>query len=243
MPVLSISFHISRITINKESRREADMTTETPIRIILVDDHAMLRMGLAVFLKSYPDLKLVGEASNGKEAITLCTELKPDVVLMDIMMPIMDGITATRNLMLSYPDLKIIMLTSFGEERLIKDVIEAGAIGYLFKKVSSDDLAQAIRAAQKGVSTYATEVTDILVHAVRQPFSIFNDLTPREREVLGLMIKGYGNNQIATELVITLSTTKSHVSNILSKLNVTSRTEAIILVLEYTLNLDDFYIP
>ena len=126
---------------------------------------------------------------------------------------------------------------------MIKGVLEAGAVSYLFKKIPADDLAQAIRAAKNGISTYASEVTDILVQSVRQPHSIFAELTPREREVLGLMVKGLGNNEIANHLVITLSTTKSHVSNILSKLNVTSRTEAIILVLDYNIRLDDFYVP
>jgi NarL family two-component system response regulator LiaR len=203
----------------------------------------MLRQGLAVFLMSYPDLKLVGEASNGKEAIAVCANTNPDVVLMDLMMPVMDGVTATRYLTLNFPSIRVIILTSFGEERLIKGVLEAGAVSYLFKKIPADDLAQAIRAAKNGISTYASEVTDILVQSVRQPHSIFAELTPREREVLGLMVKGLGNSEIATHLVITLSTTKSHVSNILSKLNVTSRTEAIILVLDYNIRLDDFYIP
>jgi len=219
------------------------MGTQTPIRIIIVDDHAMLRRGLAVFLMSYDDLKLVGEASNGKEAIALCADKQPDIVLMDLMMPIMDGIAATRHICTDFPDIHVIALTSFGEERLIKDVLEAGAISYLFKKTSADDLAKTIRAAQDGISTFAPEVTEILVQSVRQPHSKFDNLTPREREVLTLMVKGMGNSEIAEVLVISLSTTKSHVSSILAKLGVTSRTEVIAMVMEDSFKLRDFYIP
>jgi NarL family two-component system response regulator LiaR len=218
------------------------MNVQTPIEIVIVDDHAMLRKGLAVFLMSYPDLQLVGEASNGKEALTLCEEKRPAVILMDLLMPIMDGITATRLIHESFPDIKIIALTSFGEERLIKGVLEAGAISYLFKKISADDLAKAIRAAQQGIATYAPEVTDILVQAIQKPKPLFENLTPREREVMMLMVKGMGNNEISEQLVIELSTTKSHVGSILSKLSVTSRNEVIAMVLEERFNLGDYYV-
>jgi two-component system, NarL family, response regulator LiaR len=219
------------------------MQAQTPIRILIIDDHAMLRKGLATFLMSYDDLELVGEAANGKEGLALCAEKQPDVVLMDLMMPIMDGITAARLMRQDFPHIKVIALTSFGEERLIKDVLEAGVISYLFKKVSADDMAKAIRAAHQGISTYAPEVTEILVQSVRQPNSLFEDLTPRENEVLALMVKGLANNEIAEALTISLSTIKSHVSSILSKLDVGSRTEAIVLVLEHNLNLGAFYVP
>jgi two-component system, NarL family, response regulator LiaR len=220
-----------------------EMETQAHIRVVIVDDHAMLRKGLAVFLLSYRDLKLVGEAANGKESLALCAHLQPDIVLMDLMMPIMDGITATRLIRQEFPAIQVIALTSFGEERLIKNALEAGAISYLFKKISADDLAKAIRAAQQGIATYAPEVTEILVQSVREPHSIFENLTPREQEVLSLMVKGMGNNEIATTLVISPSTTKSHVSSILAKLGVGSRTEAIVLVLEHNLNLGAFYVP
>jgi NarL family two-component system response regulator LiaR len=218
------------------------METQDLIRVVIIDDHAMLRRGLAVFLMSYPDLQLVGEAGNGKEAIALCADKKPDVVMMDLMMPIMDGITATRLIRLDFPDIQVIALNSFGEERLIKSVLEAGAISYLFKKISADDLANAIRAAHKGISTYAPEVTEILVHSIGKESSKFDDLTTRERDVLALIVKGMGNQEITDALVISMSTTKSHVSNILAKLNVASRTEAIVLVLEHNLSLGAFYI-
>lgn len=219
------------------------MDPQAPIRIVIVDDHAMLRMGLSVFLMSYDDLKLVGEAANGKEALAMCAEHHPDVVLIDLMMPIMNGITATRRIREEFPDIQVIALTSFGEEGLIKDVIEAGAISYLFKKVSADDLANAIRAARDGISTFAPEVTDILVRSVREPHSITETLTPREREVLSLIVKGMGNNEIANTLVIGLSTTKSHVGSVLAKLGVASRSEAIVMVMQDRLSLGDFYVP
>jgi two-component system, NarL family, response regulator LiaR len=219
------------------------MESQKPIRILIVDDHAMLRKGLAAFLTSYEGLELVGEASNGKEGWMLCAETQPDVVLMDLMMPIMDGISATRLIHHDFPNIKVIALTSFGEERLIKHVLEAGVISYLFKKVSADDLVKAIRAAHEGISTYAPEVTEILVRSVMQPGALFENLTPREAEVLSLMVKGLGNAEIAQVLTISLSTIKSHVSSILAKLNVSSRIEAIVLVLEHNINLGAFYIP
>ena len=203
----------------------------------------MLRKGLGVFLMSYDDLELVGEAANGKEAVALCSDKRPDVVLMDLMMPIMDGITATRLIRHDFPETQVIVLTSFGEERLIKDALVAGAISYLFKKISADDLAKAIRATRDGNSTFATEVTDILIQSIREPHPIFENLTPRESEVLGLMVKGMVNNEIAEALVISRATTKNHVSNILAKLGVATRIEAIIMVLDHNLNLGAFYIP
>lgn len=218
------------------------MTTQNRIRIVLVDDHAMLRKGLGVFLMSYSDLELVGEASNGKEGLTLCAEKRPDVVLMDLMMPIMDGVTATRLIRQDFPRTQVIALTSFGEEKLIMDALQAGAISYLFKKISADGLADAIRAAHSGIATFAQEVTDILIRSIREPHPIFEALTPRETEVLSLMVKGLGNNEIADLLVISRSTTKNYVSNILAKLGVSNRIEAIVLVLEQSLNLGDFYI-
>jgi len=228
--------------MNKESNNGASNTdTNEKIRVIIVDDHAMLRKGLAVFLMSYPDLKLVGEAVNGKEGVALCAEKLPDVVLMDLMMPVMDGITATRHIRDSFPSIQVIAITSFGEERLIKGVLDAGAISYLFKKASADDLANAIRAAHKGVSTYAAEVTDILLKS--QPVQSPETLTPREREVLELIVKGKGNYEIAEALTISLSTAKTHVSSVLTKLGVASRTEAIVKVLDRTIDLGNFYIP
>lgn len=218
------------------------MVTENRIKIVIVDDHAMLRKGLAAFLLSYEDLELVGEAANGKEALALCAEKQPEVVLMDLMMPIMDGVAATRLIRQEFPAIQVIALTSFGEESLIKNVLEAGAIGYLFKKVTADDLANAIHAAKNGISTFAPEVTAILIQSVHEKHTLFAEFTPREREVMSLMIKGMGNAEISNTLVISSSTTKNHVSSILTKLGVTSRAEAIVKVMEENINLGAFYV-
>ena len=221
---------------------KTNMDPEAQIRIVIVDDHAMLRKGLAVFLMSYPDLKLVGEAANGKDALVVCADKQPDIVLMDLLMPIMDGIATTRHIRHEFPEIRVIALTSFGEEVLIRDVLQAGAISYLFKKVSADDLANAIRAAMNGISTFAPEVTDILIESVRHPRAIAEELTTREREVLALVVKGLGNGEISAQLVISPHTTKSHVSSILAKMGVTSRYEAIVKVMEHNIKLGSFYV-
>jgi len=206
-------------------------TLSRPIRVLLVDDHAMVRRGLATFLKVYDDLQLAGEAENGVDAIQQCAEFKPDVVLMDMVMPGMDGASATRAIRQQFPNVRVIALTSFKERELIKNALEAGAIGYLLKDVSADELAQAIRAAYSGRATLAPEAAQVLVQMVNQPPAPGLDLTQREREVLTLMVEGSSNSQIARELEVSSSTIKSHVSNILAKLGVASRTEAVTLAL------------
>jgi NarL family two-component system response regulator LiaR len=206
------------------------MTTSSPrIRVLVVDDHAMVRQGLATFLKVYDDLALAGEADSGQSAIQLCAQLKPDVVLMDLVMPDMDGATATRFIRTQSPLIQVIALTSFKDALLVQSALQAGAISYLLKDVSADELAQAIRAAHAGRSTLSPEAAQVLVHAASQPPAPGIDLTEREREVLTLMIEGLNNTQIAGRLIISPSTVKSHVSNILSKLGVSSRTEAVSL--------------
>jgi two-component system, NarL family, response regulator LiaR len=202
-----------------------------PIRVMLVDDHTMVRRGLATFLMVFDDFKLVGEAESGRTAIQLCAEVLPDVVLMDMAMPDMDGITATRLIHQQFPQVRVIALTSFKEGKLIKDALEAGAIGYLLKDVSAEELAQAIRAAHAGRATLSSEAAQTLVHAASQPPVPGLDLTERERVVLALMVDGLNNTQIAGRLTVRHSTVKSHVSNILSKLGVASRTEAVTLAL------------
>ncbi len=206
-------------------------STTAPIRVILVDDHTMVRRGLATFLKAFDDLVLAGEAGSGEEAIQLCGESLPDVVLMDMVMPDMDGATATRAIRQQFPQVQVIALTSFKEGELIRNALEAGAIGYLLKDVSADELVQAIRAAHAGRATLSPEAAQSLVQSVIQPPDPGFDLTDREREVLTLMIEGLNNTQIAGSLSVSPSTIKSHVSNILSKLGVTSRTEAVTLSL------------
>ena len=209
------------------------MTTlpSKPIRVMLVDDHTMVRRGLATFLKAFDDLELAGEAENGQAAIHLCAKLQPDVILMDMVMPDMNGATATRTIRQQFPDVQVIALTSFKEEELVKSALEAGAIGYLLKDVSADELVRAIRPAHAGRATLSPEAAQVLVHAASQPPAPGIDLTERERVVLALMIEGLNNTQIAGKLTVSPSTIKSHVSNILSKLGVTSRTEAVILAL------------
>jgi NarL family two-component system response regulator LiaR len=198
-----------------------------PIRVMLVDDHTMVRHGLATFLMVYDDLQLVGEAESGEAAIQLCAEVEPDVILMDMVLPVMDGVTATRAIRQKHPEVQVIALTSFKEGTLIKDALEAGAIGYLLKDVSADDLARAIRSARMGRATLSPEAAQVMVQAANQPQTPGSDLTEREHEVLALMIEGLNNTQIAGKLSVSPSTIKSHVSNILSKLGVASRTEAV----------------
>jgi NarL family two-component system response regulator LiaR len=202
-----------------------------PIRVMLVDDHTMVRRGLAAFLKVFDDLQLAGEAESGAAAIQLCGEILPDVVLMDMVMPDMDGATATRAIRQKFPQVQVLALTSFKEGDLVKNALEAGAIGYLLKDVSADDLVQAIRAAHAGRTTLSPEAAQALVETANQPPAPGLDLTEREREVLALMVEGLNNTQIAGRLTVSSSTIKSHVSNILSKLGVASRTEAVTLAL------------
>jgi len=209
------------------------MNTSQVIQVMLVDDHNVVRSGLATFLKAYDDLELVGEARNGLEAVNLCRRKKPDVILMDLMMPEMDGIAATRAILADYPDIKIIAMTSFEEEELVQGVLAAGAISYLLKNVSSDELAAAIRAAFLGRSTLSPEAATALIHATRPTKQPSFDLTEREREVLNLVVQGHSNQQIADAMVITVATVKAHISNILSKMEVSSRTEAIAYAIKH----------
>jgi NarL family two-component system response regulator LiaR len=206
-----------------------------PIRVMLVDDHTMVRRGLATFLKVFDDFKLVGEAENGADAIQLCSEVLPDVILMDMVMPEMDGASATRFIRQQFPQVQVIALTSFKEGALIKNALEAGAIGYVLKDISADDLARAIRAAHAGRATLSPEAAQSLVETTNLPPTPGLDLTERERAVLALMVEGLNNTQIAGRLTVSPSTVKSHVSNILSKLGVSSRTEAVTLALRHGL--------
>ena len=206
-----------------------------PIRVMLVDDHTMVRRGLATFLMVFDARELGGAAANGEDAIQLCAQVLPDVVLMDIVMPDMDGVTATRAIRQQFPEVQVIALTSFKDKGLVQDALQAGAIGYLLKDVSADELAQAIRAAHAGRGTLSPEAAQALVHAATQPPTPGHDLTERERDVLVLLVEGLSNTQIAARLVVSPSTIKSHVSHILAKLGVTSRTEAAALAVRHRL--------
>lgn len=205
------------------------------IRVMLVDDHNVVRSGLATFLRAYEDLELVGEAKNGLEAVSLCHHKKPDVILMDLMMPEMDGIAATRAILADCPEIKIIAMTSFEEEELVQGVLAAGAMSYLLKNVTSDELAKAIRDAVSGRSTLSPEAARVLIQATRPAKQPLYDLTEREMEVLNLVVQGYSNQQIADTLVISLATVKAHISSILSKLHVSSRAEAIAYAIKHKL--------
>ena len=211
------------------------MSEPTPIRVMVVDDHDMVRRGLAAFLRVKPDLKLVGEARNGQEAVDLCAERQPDVILMDLVMPQMDGATAIRLVRERCPEIQVIALTSFQEQALVEQALQAGAISYLLKNVSANDLAEAIRAAHAGRSTLAPEAVQALIQATGNEPDLGHNLTPREREVLALMVEGLKNPEIAEQLTVSRSTAKAHVSNILSKLGASTRMEAISLALQHKL--------
>jgi len=211
------------------------MENHQAIRVMLVDDHNVVRSGLATFLKAYEDLELVAEAHNGLEAVRLCPERKPDVILMDLMMPEMDGIAATRAILADHPEIRIIAMTSFEEDTLVQGVLAAGAISYLLKNVTANELVKAIRDAVLGKSTLSPEAAKVLIQATRPMKQPLVDLTEREQEVLNLVVQGQSNQQIAESLVISITTVKAHISNILSKLGVTSRTEAIAYALRHKL--------
>jgi NarL family two-component system response regulator LiaR len=214
------------------------MAAAEQIRVMLVDDHDMVRRGLATFLRVKPDLVLVGEARDGAEALELCAGLQPDVILMDLVMPQMDGAAATRAIRQRWPNIQVIALTSFQEKELIRDALQAGAIGYLLKNVSVDDLAVAVRAAHAGQSTLAPEAVQALLQspspAEEEPIPDY-ELTEREMEVLLLLVEGLNNREIAEQLVISRATAKAHVSHILDKMGVSNRAEAIALALRTNL--------
>ena len=199
-----------------------------PIRVLIVDDHAMVRKGLISFLKNKPELELVGEARDGREAIEYCEQLKPDVILMDLIMPELGGVAATQTIHQRWPGVQVIALTSFQEKALVQDALQAGAIGYLLKNVSGDELAEAIRQAHGGRPTLAPEAVQALVQPPGSE-TMAADLTRREQEVLALLVKGMSNPEIAERLLISRATVKVHISSILSKLGVASRGEAISL--------------
>lgn len=208
------------------------MTPSQPIRVLITDDHAVVRSGLGAFLLAYGDLQLVGEARNGLEALDLCGKVRPDVVLMDLMMPLMDGPTAIRAIRERYPHIQVIALTSFKEDEMVQAALEAGAIGYLLKNVSMEELAQAIHNAYAGRPTLAPEAAQALISVATQARKSTLELTAREQEILELMVTGATNRDIAEQLFVSESTVKFHVSNILSKLGVASRTEAVSMALQ-----------
>jgi len=208
------------------------MSMDETIRVMIVDDHKVVRSGLSAFLDAYDDLELVAQADSGEKALALCHQNQPDVVLMDLVMPKMNGAEATEALLNACPEVKVIALTSFKEEELVEGALKAGAIGYLLKDVEADELAEAIRQAHAGKPTLAPEAAQVLIQASRRPYKPGIDLTEREREVLALLVEGLTNPEIAERLYVSKSTVKFHVSSILNKLQVSSRTEAVAKALQ-----------
>jgi NarL family two-component system response regulator LiaR len=209
--------------------------TELPIRVLLVDDHAVVRSGLGAVLAASDDMTLVGEAGDGEQAIELCERFQPDVILMDLLMPKMDGVAATEVIHKRWPQIHIIALTSFKEKEYVEGALKAGAMSYLLKNVSAEELLAAIRRTVAGQPSLSPEAAQVLIQKVIEPAMLGSDMTDREREILVLMVDGLSNSEIAGRLIISQSTVKFHISNILSKLSVTSRTEAVALALKHHL--------
>lgn len=207
------------------------------IKVLIVDDHEMVRLGISSYLGVQSDMEVVGEAENGQEAVERALALRPDAILMDVVMPEMDGIAATKEILRQWPEAKIIILTSFIDDEKVYPAIEAGAASYILKTSTAAEIAKAIRATANGESVLEPEVTTKMMNRMSQKNQpqLYEDLTAREREVLMLIAKGKSNKEIADELFITLKTVKTHVSNILAKLQVEDRTQAAIYAFQHHL--------
>lgn len=202
------------------------------IRIMIVDNHDIVRNGLKFILETEDELEFVGESATGENALNVCSNVVPDVILMDLFLPGMNGIQTIKKIMTSHPNLKIIALTSYDDKELVKQALQAGAISFIKKDISTRELIEAIRNAYLGLPTLSSDAAQILIASTRQSARIGEDLTDRELSVLELLVLGYSNQRIADELMISRSTVKHHVSSILSKLQVKNRAGAVAVALE-----------
>lgn len=211
------------------------MSKKYKIKVMVVDDHPLVRHGIKTVFEAYDDIVLVAEADNGKKAIEMCKECSPDIILMDMVMPVMDGAEATAQLIKKWPDIKIIALTSFNDKDLIKKSLKAGAISYILKNISGIKLVKTIKDVYKGKFALSSQATRILLSELRETTKDTIKLTEREKEILALMAGGLSNKQIAEKLFLSNSTVKFHVSSILTKLGASKRTEAVYLALKQKL--------
>lgn len=207
------------------------------IKIVFVDDHEMVRIGVSSYLSAQPDMEVIGEADNGKKGVELALSLKPDIILMDLVMKEMDGIEATKQIIEQWPEAKIIIVTSFLDDEKVYPALEAGATSYMLKTSKANEIAEAVRSTYGGQSILEPEVTGKMMSRMRQKnhAELYEELTSREMEILLLMAEGKSNQEIADELFIALKTVKTHVSNILSKLHVQDRTQAVIYAFKHSL--------
>ena len=211
------------------------MRKKTPIKVMIVDDHPVVRNGIINMFLIFDDIEFIGEAGGGRELLTMLPQVVPDVILMDMVMPGMDGLQTSREILANYPDIKIVFLTTFPEGDVVRDALEAGAVGFLTKDAEIDALADAVRAAYAGQTVLAPEATVALMQAKASAPKVGHDLSERELEVLALLVEGLSNSEIAEELTISPSTAKHHVSACISKLGVAKRGQAALLALELEL--------
>ncbi len=211
------------------------MGKNNKIKVMIVDDHPLVRHGIKTVFEAYDEILLVAEAENGKEAIEMCGKYRPDIVLMDMVMPVLDGAAATSQLIKNWPDIKIIALTSFNDKDLIKESLKAGAVSYILKNISAEKLIKTIKDIYQGKIVLSSQATKILLSELQEKDNKNIKLTGREKEILVLIVEGLSNKQIAERLFLSSSTVQFHVSNILGKLGVSKRTEAAYLALKQKL--------
>ncbi|MDM6590759.1 two-component system response regulator VraR [Staphylococcus aureus] len=205
------------------------------IKVLFVDDHEMVRIGISSYLSTQSDIEVVGEGASGKEAIAKAHELKPDLILMDLLMEDMDGVEATTQIKKDLPQIKVLMLTSFIEDKEVYRALDAGVDSYILKTTSAKDIADAVRKTSRGESVFEPEVLVKMRNRMKKRAELYEMLTEREMEILLLIAKGYSNQEIASASLITIKTVKTHVSNILSKLEVQDRTQAVIYAFQHNL--------